>query len=119
MSVTREQLLSHIHQPLQSSPRPTSPPKSTYRVRWCELSEWSDFTSDAQTYWSNLSAAEKDAILVGLAPNYWDFIGRQLSSLMSKQNAPVSWEGRAEKHPAPLHLLNHARRLARSAHCQS
>jgi hypothetical protein len=84
MPVTREQLLSHIHQPLQSTARPASPTKSTYRVRWRELSEWGDFTSDAQTYWSNLPAAERDAVLVGLAPNYWDFVGRQLSSLMQR-----------------------------------
>jgi hypothetical protein len=84
MSVTREQLLSHIHQPLQSPARPASPTKSTYRVRWRELSEWSDFISDAQTYWSDLPADEKNAVLVGLPPTYWDFVARQLSSLLQR-----------------------------------
>ena len=38
--------------------------------------------------------------------------------LMSEQNAPVARERRAEKCPARLGSLNHARRSARSARCQ-
>ena len=74
MSVTREEFLSHVHRPLVSTARPSSPTKSTYRVRWRELSEWDDFVTDAQTYWNNLPATEKSQVLPEMSPDYWDHV---------------------------------------------
>ena len=84
MSITREQLLSHIHEPLQSPARPSSLTKSTYRVRWRELSEWTDFTTEANAYWDDLPDFEKNAVLDGLPANYWDFVAGQVLSLMHR-----------------------------------
>src|SRR5271169_1286860 len=74
MSVTREEFLSHVHPLLVSTARPSSPTKSTYRVRWHQLSEWDDFVTDAQTYWNNLLATEKSQVLPGVSPDYWDHV---------------------------------------------
>jgi len=81
MTVTREQLLLQVHEPLQTTAQPSSPTKSTCRVRWRQVSEWTEFVSDARTYWNGLPDAEKNAVLVGLADNYWDVVADQLAEL--------------------------------------
>ena len=81
MSITREQFLNHVHPPLESLARPSSPTKSTYRVRWRELSEWNDFVSDAQTYWDYLGNVEKSHILTGVSVDYWAYVSRTLTAL--------------------------------------
>lgn len=70
---TREQFLTHIHQPLQNAgenPPRSSSTKSAYRVHWRVLSEWIDFPSEAQTYWNSLDDSEKNTI-VRASPDYW------------------------------------------------
>ena len=70
---TREQFLTHIHQPLQNAgenPSRSSPTKSAYRVHWRVLSEWIDFPSEAQTYWNSLDDREKN-VIVRASPDYW------------------------------------------------
>ena len=84
MSVSREQFLSHVHNPLQSPAAQSSPTKSTYRVRWRELSEWEDFISDAGTYWDNLAETEKNSVLPGVSDGYWDFMATTINSLATR-----------------------------------
>jgi hypothetical protein len=75
MSLTRERLLRHIHPLLETTARsgPSSPTKSTYRVRWRELLGWDDFVSEAQTYWNGLGDEQKE--MATTAPtNYWEVI---------------------------------------------
>ena len=74
MSVTREKFLDHVHRPLKSNAQPSSPTKSTYRVRWRELIEWDDFVSDALTYWGNLPDTQKTQVLPRVSHDYWDFV---------------------------------------------
>ena len=62
MSVTRDEFLGHVYDPLQSLAGQSSPTKSTYRVRWRELSEWEDFISDAQTYRDTQPETEKNFV---------------------------------------------------------
>ena len=47
-----------------------------------------------------------------------DEVSARLARLMSEQTASIARERRAEKCPARLGSLNHARRSARSARCQ-
>ena len=84
MSVSREQFLRHVHNPLQSPAAQSSPTKSTYRVRWRELSEWEDFVSDARTYWDNLAGIEKGSPLPGVSDNYWDVTRTTLNFLATR-----------------------------------
>ena len=81
MLLTREEFLTHVHQPLNSSAGPSSPTKGKYRLRWRELSEWSNFTSDAQTYWDNLGGFEKNQELPGVASNYWDVLYSSMAAV--------------------------------------
>ena len=81
MAITREQFLGHIHVPLQTTARPSSPTKSTYRVRWRQLSEWNDFILDARTYWDDLPDTQKSAVLTGVPPNYWDVLVGTLADI--------------------------------------
>ena len=81
MAVAREEFLSHVHEPLRSPAGQSPPTKSTYRVRWRELSEWEDFIPDAQTYWDNLAELERNFILTGVAPNYLDVLSSTLTLL--------------------------------------
>ena len=89
MSLTCEQLLTHVHPPLQSTARLSSPTKSTYRVRWREISEWTDFVIEAQEYWDGLDDAEKNQIIPEARVTIWD----QLSESMAVAMPSVSREG--------------------------
>lgn len=71
MSTTRAQFLDRVHQPLHSDTRRSSPTKSTYRVRWRELAEWTTFAGDALAYWDNLDDAEQNAVLPTVGERYW------------------------------------------------
>ena len=61
-----------MHQPLQRTSRPSSPTKSTYRVRWREIHEWADFVTEAQEYWDDLDNSEKNEVIQEAPLNYWD-----------------------------------------------
>lgn len=82
MSLTREQLLTHVHQPLQNIGQRTSPTKSTYRVRWREIREWADFVPEAQEYWGGLDDTEKNQVVRGTHTHYWDSLSHSLTSAM-------------------------------------
>lgn len=81
MPVTREQFIAHVQVPLQSTARPSSPTKSTYRVRWRQLCEWENFVADARAYWDGLASTEKGSVLVGVPENCWDEVTRTLAVL--------------------------------------
>jgi hypothetical protein len=77
---TRAEFLCHVHAPLQNPTAiQTSPTKSTYRLRWRELTEW-DFGAEAQAYWDNLDLSEKNA-LINVAPGYWNFVLEAVSDI--------------------------------------
>jgi hypothetical protein len=82
MSLTREELLTHVHQPLQSTARPSSPTKSTYRVRWREIREWADFATDALEYWDGLDDDEKNQVIPKTRTGYWDSLSDSLEATM-------------------------------------
>jgi hypothetical protein len=81
MSLTRQQLLIHVHPPLQSTARRSSPTKPTYRIRWREICEWTDFVIEAQTYWDGLDDAEKNQ-MIQTPSNYWDVLEAGLMAAM-------------------------------------
>jgi hypothetical protein len=89
MSLTREQLLGHVHPPLQSAARRSSPTKSTYRARWREISEWTDFAAEAQEYWDGLGETEKTQVIPEARATLWD----QLSESLAVAMPVVSREG--------------------------
>ena len=80
MSLTREQLLTHVHQPLQSAAQPSSPTKSTCRVRWREINEWAYFVSEAQEYWDGLDDDEKNQVIPETRVGYWDSLSDSLTA---------------------------------------
>jgi hypothetical protein len=82
MSLTREQLLTHVHAPLQSIAQRSSPTKSTYRVRWREIQEWADFVTEAQEYWDGLDEEEKNQVIPETHIRYWDSLSDSLAALM-------------------------------------
>jgi hypothetical protein len=82
MSLAREQLLTHVHQPLQSTTQPSSPTKSTCRVRWREIDEWADFVTEAQEYWDGLDGNEKNKVIPETHLRYWDSLSHSLTSAM-------------------------------------
>ena len=93
MTVTREQFLAHVHQPLESGAQPSSPTKSTYRVRWRELVEWDDFVADAQAYWENLPHSQRTQVLPRVSPDYWDFVDVSLQdTTLEDEPSTVSQE---------------------------
>src|SRR5947207_2973962 len=83
MSLTREQLLTHVHQPLQSTAQPSSPTKSTYRVRWREIHEWTDFVTETREYWDGLDDDEKNQVIPETHIRYWDSLSDSLTAVMS------------------------------------
>lgn len=89
MSLTREQLLTHVHPPLQSTTRPSSPTKSTYRLRWREIREWTYFVAETQEYWDGLDDAEKNQVIQEAPLTYWDVLDAALVAAMPS----VSREG--------------------------
>ena len=89
MSLTREQLLTHVHSPLQSTTSPSSPTKSTYRLRWREICEWANFTTEAQEYWNSLDDSEKNQVVPETPISYWDTLSHTLAAVMPS----VSREG--------------------------
>jgi hypothetical protein len=78
---TRAEFLTHVHPPLQNpggNPLPSSSTKSTFRVHWRELREWTSFQSDAIDYWNDLDNHDKNAILPLIDPNYWAVVRSQI-----------------------------------------
>ena len=82
MPLTREELLTHVHQPLQSTSRPSSPTKSTHRVRWREIHEWAAFVTEAQEYWDGLDGDEKSQVIPETHARYWDSLSHSVTSAM-------------------------------------
>ena len=78
-----------MHKPLQSTARPCSPTKSTYRVRWREIHEWSDFVHEAQEYWDGLDDDEKNQFIPEARVTLWD----QLSDTLAVVMPSLSREG--------------------------
>lgn len=98
MTTTRAQFLSHVHTPLQN-PRAiqTSPTKSSFRIRWRELSEWDTFPAEAQAYWDALGDSERNAV-INVRPDYWLDTQERLIDI-----APTYWR---EPHlSSPFQLL--------------
>jgi len=74
---SREEFLSHVHQPRSNNAGPGSPTKSTMRYRWRELRHWA-VEEECRAYWEALSAEDKAAIVA--PPGYWDVVELQLGS---------------------------------------
>ena len=93
---TREEFLSHVHQPLtnpQGDPAPTgSPTKSTMRYRWRHLRDW-DVEADAQEYWAQVSDADKQAVLSNIPRAHWEFVRLQLINMTEPFTAEPSLRG--------------------------
>src|SRR5947207_6859160 len=82
MSLTRQQLLTHVHQPLRPrEQRQTSPTHSTYRLRWRQITEWTHFTAQAQDYWDSLTNAEKTQVIADTPPSYWNVLNAALANV--------------------------------------
>lgn len=90
MSLRREQLLNHVNSPLQSTAQLSSPTKSTYHLRWREICEWTDFTTEAEEFWDSLDDAEKSQVIPETPISYWDTLSYTLTAVMTS----VSREGR-------------------------
>ena len=90
--VTRADILTHIHQPLQhhsSNPPPSSSTTSVYRIHWRELTEWQTFHADTMAYWNALDDNDKNAILP-VPPGYWSVIDLQLPRIVRRINSESS-----------------------------
>ena len=81
MPLTCDQMLTHVHAPLETTREPSSSATlSTYHVRWRELREWTDFASSAQDYWARLSDADKGRIVPQAPKNYWELLSDSLTT---------------------------------------
>jgi len=83
---SREEFLSHFHQPRSNNAGPGPPTKSTIRYRWRELRRWA-VEEECRAYWEALSAEDK-AKAIDAPVGFWGLI----EVLLESSSEPLATE---------------------------